>query len=52
VGAIIAAGNRGKAPDVGFSWKWLYVIAGNDLCSADPDAALRVKYPKTLKDDG
>ena len=48
VGAIIGPAIVARLLTSGFSWKWLYVIAGS-ICVLLILTALRVKYPKTLK---
>jgi len=48
VGAIIGPAIVTKLLDSGFSWKWLYVIAGT-ICAILIVIALLVKYPKTVK---
>jgi fucose permease len=48
VGAIIGPAIVTKLLESGFSWKWLYVIAGT-ICALLIVTALLVKYPKTVK---
>ena len=48
VGAIIGPAIVARLLTSGFSWKWLYVIAGT-ICVLLILTALLVKYPKTLK---
>jgi len=48
VGAIIGPAIVTKLLASGFSWKWLYVIAGT-ICALLIATALLVKYPKTVK---
>jgi len=48
VGAIIGPAIVTRLLATGFSWKWLYVIAGT-LCILLIATALIVKYPKTVK---
>jgi fucose permease len=48
VGAIIGPVIVTKLLESGFSWKWLYVIAGT-ICALLIVTALLVKYPKTVK---
>jgi FHS family L-fucose permease-like MFS transporter len=48
VGAIIGPAIVARLLTSGFSWKWLYVIAGT-ICVLLIVTALLVKYPKTLK---
>ncbi len=48
VGAIIGPAIVAKLLASGFSWKWLYVIAGS-ICMLLILTALLVKYPKTVK---
>ena len=48
VGAIIGPAIVARLLTSGFSWKWLYVIAGT-ICVLLIITALLVKYPKTLK---
>ena len=48
VGAIIGPAIVTKLLSSGFSWKWLYVIAGT-ICVLLIATALVVKYPKTVK---
>jgi fucose permease len=48
VGAIIGPAIVASLLAKNFSWKWLYVIAGT-ICVLLIVAALRVKYPQTLK---
>src|SRR5512136_1187933 len=48
VGAIIGPAVVARLLTSGFSWKWLYVIAGT-VCGLLIVTALLVKYPKTAK---
>jgi FHS family L-fucose permease-like MFS transporter len=48
VGAIIGPAIVARLLSSGFSWKWLYVIAGT-ICVLLILTALMVKYPKTVK---
>jgi FHS family L-fucose permease-like MFS transporter len=48
VGAIIGPAIVARLLSSGFSWKWLYVIAGT-ICVLLILTALLVKYPKTVK---
>jgi FHS family L-fucose permease-like MFS transporter len=48
VGAIIGPAIVARLLTSGFSWKWLYVIAGT-ICVLLIVTALLVKYPKTVK---
>ena len=48
VGAIIGPAIVARLLSAGFSWKWLYVIAGT-ICVLLIVTALLVKYPKTVK---
>jgi fucose permease len=48
VGAIIGPAIVARLLTSGFSWKWLYVIAGT-ICVLLILTALLVKYPKTVK---
>ena len=48
VGAIIGPAIVARLLTSGFSWKWLYVIAGT-ICVLLILTALVVKYPKTVK---
>jgi fucose permease len=48
VGAIIGPAIVARLLASGFSWKWLYVIAGT-ICVLLIITALLVKYPKTVK---
>jgi FHS family L-fucose permease-like MFS transporter len=48
VGAIIGPAIVARLLTSGFSWKWLYVIAGT-ICVLLIITALLVKYPKTVK---
>ncbi len=48
VGAIIGPAIVAKLLSAGFSWKWLYVIAGT-ICVLLIVTAVLVKYPKTVK---
>ena len=48
VGAIIGPAIVARLLTAGFSWKWLYVIAGT-ICVLLILTALLVKYPKTVK---
>jgi len=48
VGAIIGPAIVARLLTSGFSWKWLYVIAGT-ICVLLIATALLVKYPKTVK---
>ena len=48
VGAIIGPAIVTKLLSAGFSWKWLYVIAGT-ICLLLIVTALLVKYPRTVK---
>jgi fucose permease len=48
VGAIIGPAIVARLLSAGFSWKWLYVIAGT-ICILLIATALWVKYPKTAK---
>jgi FHS family L-fucose permease-like MFS transporter len=48
VGAIIGPAIVARLLMAGFSWKWLYIIAGT-ICVLLILIAQRVKYPKTLK---
>ncbi len=48
VGAIIGPAIVARLLTSGFSWKWLYVIAGT-ICILLILTALLVKYPKTVK---
>jgi fucose permease len=48
VGAIIGPAIVAKLLSSGFSWKWLYLIAGA-ICALLIATALLVKYPKTVK---
>ncbi len=48
VGAIIGPAIVARLLTSGFSWKWLYVIAGT-ICLLLIATALLVKYPKTAK---
>ena len=48
VGAIIGPAIVARLLTSGFSWKWLYVIAGT-ICVLLIITALLVKYPRTLK---
>jgi len=48
VGAIIGPAIVTKLLSAGFSWKWLYLIAGT-ICILLIITALLVKYPKTIK---
>ncbi len=48
VGAIIGPAIVARLLSAGFSWKWLYVIAGT-ICVLLILTALLVKYPKTRK---
>jgi fucose permease len=48
VGAIIGPAIVARLLKSGFSWKWLYVIAGT-ICVLLIITALLVKYPKTAK---
>ena len=48
VGAIIGPAIVAKLLASGFSWKWLYVIAGT-ICMLLIATALLVTYPKTVK---
>jgi fucose permease len=48
VGAIIGPAIVARLLTSGFSWKWLYVIAGT-ICVLLILTALLVKYPQTLK---
>jgi fucose permease len=48
VGAIIGAAIVPTLLSAGFSWQWLYVIAGV-ICTGLIVTALLVKYPKTVK---
>jgi fucose permease len=48
VGAIIGPAIVAKLLSAGFSWKWLYVIAGT-ICVLLIATALLVKYPRTVK---
>lgn len=48
VGAIIGPAIVARLLSSGFSWKWLYVIAGT-VCVLLITAALLVKYPKTAR---
>jgi fucose permease len=48
VGAIIGPAIVARLLTSGFSWKWLYVIAGT-VCVLLITTALLVKYPKTVK---
>src|SRR5512147_3206175 len=48
VGAIIGPAIVARLLSSGFSWKWLYVIAGT-ICVLLIVTASLVKYPKTLK---
>ncbi|MBN1568657.1 MAG: MFS transporter [Acidobacteria bacterium] len=48
VGAIIGPAIIARLLSAGFSWKWLYVIAGT-ICVLLIVTALQVKYPKTVR---
>jgi fucose permease len=48
IGAIIGPAIIARLLSAGFSWKWLYVIAGT-ICVLLIVTALMVKYPKTVK---
>jgi fucose permease len=48
VGAIIGPAIVARLLSSGFSWKWLYVIAGT-VCTLLIATALLVKYPRTIK---
>jgi len=48
VGAIAGPAIVAKLLESGFSWKWLYVIAGT-ICMLLIATSLLVKYPKTVK---
>jgi FHS family L-fucose permease-like MFS transporter len=48
VGAIVGPAIVAKLLESGFSWKWLYVIAGT-ICMLLIATSLLVKYPKTVK---
>jgi fucose permease len=48
VGAIIGPAIVARLVTSGFSWKWLYAIAGT-ICALLIATALLVKYPKTVK---
>ncbi|MFC1494289.1 sugar MFS transporter [Thermodesulfobacteriota bacterium] len=48
VGAIIGPAIVAWLLDGGFSWKWIYIIAGT-ICVLLIVTALLVKYPKTVK---
>jgi fucose permease len=48
VGAIIGPAIVARLLSIGFSWKWLYIIAGT-ICVLLIIASSLVKYPKTLK---
>lgn len=48
VGAIIGPAIVAKLLETGFSWKWLYVIAGT-ICVLLIVTASMVRYPKTVK---
>ncbi len=48
VGAIIGPAIVARLLSGGFSWKWLYVIAGT-ICVLLIATALLVKYPKTVR---